>query len=69
MVDYLVIASCSVEELASFSGLAGLKLGWLVEDRSLAHILSVVITMFGFSMMCCTETYNMFEHCFKVRKK
>ena len=32
------------------------KLGWLVEDNSLAHILSVITTLFCFSVILCTKT-------------
>lgn len=45
----------SSSSLASATTLEHKKLGWFVDERSLAHILSVMTTLFCFSVTRCTK--------------
>ena len=44
--------------LASITSLAFKKLGWLVEERSLAHIRSVITTLFCLSVILCVSHFE-----------
>lgn len=61
------VAGC-FSSLASAMSLGFKKLGWLVEESSLAHILSVITTLFCFSVIRCelpSEKINSVKKVFK----
>lgn len=80
-----VLVGCSFSFFASARSLGFKKLGWLVEDKSLAHILSVIITLFCLSIIRCKirihrcfsknhytsdiKSLNLWKHKAWIRKK